>query len=228
MKLKHVLVIDDESSIRKFLRISLEAQSFEVSEAESAREGIKCLAQKNPDLVILDLGLPDFGGQEVIREVREWSEVPIIVLTVQDSEEEKVMALDSGADDYLTKPFGVPELMARIRVALRHSQKSPVEAHFQSGVFSMDFAAHTVKVDGIEIKLTATEFSLLAVLVKNSGKVVTHRMLLKEVWGPNSVEHTQYLRVYLGQIRKKLQVHDNLPEFIATEAGVGYRFLLQK
>lgn len=228
MKSRKVLVIDDESSIRKFLRISLEAQTIEVVESTTAREGIQSVAQNKPDLVILDLGLPDLNGQDVIRELRSWSEVPIIVLTVQDSEEEKVLALDAGADDYLTKPFSVPELMARIRVALRHSQKAPVEALFQSGSFVMDFAGHIVKVDSEEVKLTATEFSLLGVLVKNAGKVVTHRMLLKEVWGPNSVEHTQYLRVYMGQIRKKLQRQEGLPEFIATEAGVGYRFLIQK
>jgi two-component system KDP operon response regulator KdpE len=225
MKSKTILVVDDEASIRKFLRIGLEAQQFEVFEAASGQEGLQELVSKKPDLVILDLGLGDMSGQDVIQKVREWSAVPIIVLTVQDAEEDKVQALDAGADDYLTKPFGVPELMARVRVALRHAQGSPTESVFKSGVFNMDFAAHIVTVEGHEIKLTATEFSLLSVLVRNVGKVVTHRMLLKEVWGPNAVEHTQYLRVYLGQIRKKLQIRPELPEFITTESGVGYRFL---
>lgn len=228
MKSKCILVIDDESSIRKFLRISLEAQQFTVFEAASGQEGMQELIAKKPDLAILDLGLTDMSGQDVIVKVREWSQTPIIVLTVQDDEDDKVKALDAGADDYLTKPFSVPELMARIRVALRHAQPDKQEAVFKSGAFEMDFAGHLVHVAGEEIKLTATEYSLLQVLVKNAGKVVTHRMLLKEVWGPNSVEHTQYLRVYMGQIRKKLQARDEVPELIATEAGVGYRFLLQK
>lgn len=228
MKSKSILVVDDEASIRKFLRISLEAQQFEVHEATSGQMGIQEVAARKPDLVILDLGLTDMSGQDVIVKVREWSQVPIVVLTVQDSEEDKVQALDAGADDYLTKPFSVPELMARIRVALRHAQPVQQESVFKSGDFEMDFVGHLVKVAGNEVKLTATEFSLLQVLVKHAGKVVTHRMLLKEVWGPNSVEHTQYLRVYMGQIRKKLEVHENSPELIATEAGVGYRFLVQK
>jgi len=228
MKSKSILVVDDESSIRKFLRISLEAQQFEVYEAVSGQLGIQDIAVKKPDLVILDLGLTDMSGQDVITKVREWSQVPIIVLTVQDSEEDKVQALDAGADDYLTKPFSVPELMARIRVALRHVQPGSQEAVFRNSGFEMDFVGHIVKVNGDEVKLTATEFSLLQVLVRNAGKVVTHRMLLKEVWGPNSVEHTQYLRVYMGQIRKKLQTREDSPELIATEAAVGYRFLVQK
>lgn len=228
MKSKRILVIDDEASIRKFLRISLESQQFEVVEASSGGEGLQEIVSRKPDLIILDLGLTDMNGQDVITKVREWSTVPIIVLTVQDSEEEKVQALDAGADDYLTKPFSVPELTARIRVALRHAQPLQQEVVFQSGVFKMDFAGHLVHLDEQEVKLTATEFSLLQVLVKNAGKVVTHRMLLKEVWGPNSVEHTQYLRVYMGQIRKKLQVREDSPELITTEAGVGYRFLVQK
>jgi two-component system KDP operon response regulator KdpE len=232
LKSKRILVIDDESSIRKFLRISLEAHQFEVYEASSGKEGIQELIGRKPDLMILDLGLPDIDGQEIILKVREWTQVPIILLTVQDSEEDKVQALDAGADDYLTKPFSVPELMARIRVALRRGQPATSEAIFKSGELEMDFSAHVVRVSGLEVKLTATEYSLLQVLVKNAGKVVTHRMLLKEVWGPNSVEHTQYLRVYMGQIRKKVQeklkASEDFPELISTEAGVGYRFLLQK
>jgi two-component system KDP operon response regulator KdpE len=225
MKSKSILVVDDEASIRKFLRIALDSQKFEVFEAESGEDGLVQLTLRKPDVMILDLGLGGMSGQEVIRRVREFSTVPILVLTVQDSEEDKVQALDAGADDYLTKPFSVPELMARLRVCLRRSETPTTDSVFKSESFEMDFSAHVVKVLGNEIKLTSTEYSLLSVLVKNAGKVVTHRMLLKEVWGPNSVEHTQYLRVYMGQIRKKLQTTETLPEFIETESGVGYRFL---
>ncbi|MGZ3742514.1 MAG: response regulator [Pseudobdellovibrionaceae bacterium] len=232
MKPKRILVVDDESSIRKFLKISLESNQFEVEEASSGQEAIQQMIARKPDLMILDLGLPDLDGQKVIIKIREWSQIPIIVLTVQDSEDEKVQALDSGADDYLTKPFSVPELMARIRVVLRRGPTATDEMVFKSGEFEMDFNAHMVRISGSEVKLTATEYSLLQVLVKNAGKVVTHRMLLKEIWGPNAVEHTQYLRVYMGQIRKKFHekmgVKEDAPEFITTEAGVGYRFVLQK
>ncbi len=220
-----ILVIDDEASIRKFLRVSLEANQYEVLEAGTAREGVSAANTLRPELIILDLGLPDMRGLDVIKIIREWSKLPIIVLTVQDAEEEKISALDSGADDYLTKPFSVPELLARIRVALRHSRPEEQTPLFQSGPFEIDRAGRIVRVDGHVIKLTATEYEILRVLVQHAGRVVTHRMLLKEVWGPNSVEHTQYLRVYLGQIRKKLHVSDKVPELIATEPGVGYRFI---
>lgn len=225
MKSKTVLIIDDENSIRKFLRIALEAQQFEVFESDSGEEGLIQVVGKKPDVVILDLGLGGINGIEVLRRIREFSTVPVLVLTVQDSEDDKVLALDVGADDYLTKPFGVPELMARLRAMLRRAQGSSTESKFESGSLVLDVAGHTVMVEGVDVKLTSTEFSLLAVLVKNAGKVVTHRMLLKEVWGPNAVEHTQYLRVYMGQIRKKLQVKPGQAELIETESGVGYRFL---
>lgn len=218
-----VLVVDDEASIRKFLRVSLEANQYDVSEAGTAKEGIALASTGKPQVLILDMGLPDMKGLEVIRIVREWSRVPIIVLTVQDAEEEKIAALDAGADDYLTKPFSVPELLARIRVALRHFQVESQDPIFRCGPFEMDRTGRVVKVAGQIIKLTATEYDILRVLVQNAGKVVTHRALLREVWGPNSVEHTQYLRVYLGQIRKKLHVRDDIPELIVTEPGVGYR-----
>ncbi len=224
MKTK-VLVIDDESSIRKFLRVSLEANQYEVAEAATARDGVTAATNFRPEAIILDLGLPDMKGLEVIKLLREWSKTPIIVLTVQDAEDEKISALDAGADDYLTKPFSVPELLARLRVSLRHAQPANQEPIFHSGAFEMDRAGRVVRVEGQVIRLTATEYEILRVLVQNAGKVVTHRMLLKEVWGPNSVEHTQYLRVYLGQIRKKLHVSDKIPELIATEPGVGYRFV---
>lgn len=226
MKNKKALVIDDELSICKFLRVSLEANQFEVREEHTGSDGIRAAAEFRPSIVIVDLGLPDRSGHEVLSEIRSWSKVPVIVLTVQDADQEKVKALDNGADDYLTKPFSVPELLARIRVALRHAQGPNEEPLFRSGPLEVDRIGHTVKVNEKPIKLTSTEYDILKVLVENAGRVVTHRMLLKLVWGPNSVEHTQYLRVYVGQIRKKLQVDDSIPELIQTEPGVGYRLLL--
>ena len=222
---RKVLVIDDEISICKFLRVSLESGQYEVAEAHTANEGIQSTIAFRPDIVILDLGLPDRSGHDVLKELRSWSKVPIIILTVQDADEDKVQALDHGADDYLTKPFSVPELMARIRVALRHADEDQGTPVFKEGPLEVDRAGRTVKVSGQLIKLTATEYDLLKVLVENAGKVVTHRILLNRVWGPHSVEHTQYLRVYMGQIRKKLQIDDSLPEFIITEPGVGYRLM---
>lgn len=227
MKTKKILIIEDEGSILRFLKVSLEANSYGVIEARTGGEGLTLAVSHNPDAVILDIGLPDIDGFGVIKGLREWYTGAIIVLTVHDQEEEKVRALDLGADDYLTKPFGVPELLARIRVVLRRmDREGSVDAVFVSGVFSMDRAAHVVKVNNQEVHLTSTEYDLLAVLVKYAGKVVTHRTLLKEVWGPNSVEHVQYLRVYLGQIRKKLKMNENTPDLISTEPGVGYRFLV--
>lgn len=227
MKNKKVLLIEDESSIRRFLRVSLESNFFTVIEAATGQEGLTLAASHNPDLIILDIGLPDMDGFEVIKKLRDWFNSPIIVLTVHDQEEEKVKALDLGADDYLTKPFGVPELLARVRVSFRRlSNQSEQSPTFSTGEFFMDKSSHLVKVSHQEIHLTSTEYDLLSILVKYAGKVVTHRMLLKEVWGPNSVEHVQYLRVYMGQIRKKLKVSESTPELIATEPGVGYRFLL--
>lgn len=229
MKSPKILLIEDESTIRRFLKVSLESNSFEILEAINGKEGISMAGSHRPDVILLDIGLPDIDGFNIIKQLREWSSTPIIVLTVHDREEEKVQALDLGADDYLTKPFGVPELLARIRVVLRRvsseERKDPV---FKSGLFEMDRSAHVVKVAGKEVHLTSTEYDLLAVLVKHAGKVVTHRMLLKEVWGPNSVEHVQYLRVYMGQIRKKLKSLNEDIELISTEPGVGYRFLLDE
>ncbi|MEK2645293.1 response regulator transcription factor [Bdellovibrio sp. BCCA] len=223
---KRVLVIDDEASIRKLLRVSLEANSYHVDEATQAREGLSLVASLRPDLVLLDLGLPDMTGLEVLKEIRGWSQVPVIVLTVQDSDNDKINALDGGADDYITKPFSVPELLVRMRVALRHSQQAfSDKTDLVSGPVKVDLPGHTVTVEGEHVKLTATEFNILKVLMKHKGKVVTHRMLLNEVWGPQSVEHTHYLRVYVGALRKKLKLRDSTPEVIVTEAGVGYRLL---
>ncbi|MFV8259190.1 response regulator [Bdellovibrio bacteriovorus] len=224
--LKKVLVIDDEASIRKLLRVSLEANSYQVEEAPSGRDGLTAAASLRPDLVLLDLGLPDIPGLHVLSELRSWSQVPVIVLTVQDSDNDKIAALDGGADDYITKPFSVPELLVRMRVALRHSPQNAAEkTEMVSGPLKVDVPGHTVTVEGELVKLTATEFNILKVLIKNKGKVVTHRMLLNEVWGPNSVEHTHYLRVYVGGLRKKLHIREELAEIIVTEAGVGYRLL---
>ena len=217
-----ILLIEDEPAIRRLLKVSLEAQQFTVLEASSGKEGIELAAQKTPHLILLDLGLPDQSGLEVIRKIREWSPIPILILSVQDEESRKIEALDLGADDYLTKPFSVPELLARIRVALRHTKGAPTSPILSCGMIEMDLVAHTLKVEGNLIKLTTTEFEILRVLLKNSEKVVTHRQLLKEVWGPNSVEHTQYLRVYVAQVRKKL---GKASEQIETEAGIGYRLI---
>lgn len=227
MKTTKVLLIEDEISIRRFLKISLESASFLVVEATTGSEGLSLAASHKPDLIILDIGLPDISGFDIIAQLRVWYNSPIIVLTVHDQEEEKVKALDLGADDYLTKPFGVPELLARIRASLRRTSKeASADPVLTFGDFEFDRASHIVKMSGQEVHLTSTEFDLLAVLVKHAGKVVTHRMLLKEVWGPNSVEHVQYLRVYMGQIRKKLKSKESSTEIISTEPGVGYRLLV--
>ena len=220
---KKVLIIDDEAAIRKLLRVSLEANGYAVVESATGAEGMATAASERPDLILLDLGLPDMSGMKVLQEIRAWSKVAIIVLTVLDADSDKVAALDGGGDDYITKPFSVPELLVRIRVALRHSLKSAAEAsEITNGPLMMDMAGHSVTVHGVRVKLTLTEFNILKVLIKNKGKVVTHRMLLNEVWGPNAVEHTHYLRVYVGGLRKKLH-QEGAAELIVTEAGVGYR-----
>lgn len=223
---KKIVIIDDESSIRRFLRVSLEAHGFQVFEGATGKEGIAEVIARRPDIVLLDLGLPDLEGIEVLKNLRGWSKVPIIVLTVKDREEQKVEALDLGADDYVTKPFSVPELLARIRVAIRHATVAVDEPVFQSGPLEIDKSAHVVRIQGREVKLSSTEYDLLKVLADHAGKVVTHRMLLQSVWGPNATRHTQYLRVYVGQLRKHLRTGKDVPELIQTESGVGYRLLL--
>ncbi|HKY63183.1 MAG TPA: response regulator [bacterium] len=222
---RKILVVDDEAAIRKFLKVSLEAQGFKVEEAVNGNEGITQAIAVRPDLIILDLGLPDMEGFEVLSRLREWSKVPVIVLTVRDAEEDKVRALDGGADDYLTKPFSVPELLARIRVAERHRLPASESPLFQSGDLEVDLSARSVKVGTREVRLTATEWEILRLLVEHAGKAVTHRQILKQVWGPNAVEHTQYLRVYVGHLRRKLERGTD-QAFIRTEPGVGYRLLL--
>ncbi len=223
-----ILVIEDEVPIRKFLRITLESHDFQVLETDTAAKGIGTAVTEPPDAVLLDLGLPDQDGLEVITRLREWSTVPIIVLSARGRESDKVSALDAGADDYLTKPFSAGELLARIRVALRHSAASTSKSAdplFSVGELRVDLVRRTVHVGSEEIHLTPTEYRLLTVLIQHAGKVVTHRQILKEVWGPDSVFENQYLRVYMGQLRRKLEAEPTRPRYIRTEAGVGYRLV---
>jgi two-component system KDP operon response regulator KdpE len=222
-----ILIVDDELAIRRFLQIALKAQGYEVSEATSGNEGLQMVTVFHPDLVILDLGLNDLDGLTVLQRLREWSEIPVIILTVRNSDADKVALLDAGANDYLTKPFSVPELQARIRAALRQVKSASEEPTFRSGSIEVDFASHVVKRDGEEIRLTATEYELLKLLVKNAGKLLTQRQLLKEIWGINAIKHTHYLRVYIGQLRKKLESDPSRPKHIITEPGMGYRFKTQ-
>lgn len=223
-----ILVVDDEISVSRFIRHSLEANGFSVVVAHNGKDGLQRAVEERPELVILDYGLPDFSGIEVLKKLRDWSKMPVIFLTVRDADADKVAALDGGADDYLTKPFSVPELLARIRVALRHSLPQEQTPVFHAGPLEVDRSAHTVRVEGLEIKLTATEYALLMVLVNHAGKVVPHRIVLRDVWGPNSVEHNHYLRVYFGQIRKKFEAaKEGAGGMIENESGVGYRLRIQ-
>jgi two-component system, OmpR family, KDP operon response regulator KdpE len=219
-----VLVVEDEPQMRRLLRVSLMNAGYRVVEAETGADGLLRAAEGNPDIVLLDLGLPDEDGLSVAARLREWSKAPIIVLSARGREEDKVAALDQGADDYVTKPFGVGELLARLRVALRHAATVGTGAsELTAGELRVDFAGRQVFVGKNEIHLTPIEYKLLVLLAQNSGRVVTHRQLLREVWGPNSVEHTHYLRVYMGQLRHKLEKNPSRPEYLVTEPGVGYR-----
>ena len=221
---KRILIIDDELQIRRFLKVTLEANGYHVLEAPTAKEGIYKAATDRPDAIVLDLGLPDMDGMAVLKQVREWSTVPVIILSVRDDEKGKVAALDAGADDYVVKPFGVNELIARLRVALRHGREGSDEVkEFQNGDLFVDLVNRIVKVSGSPVKLTATEYSLLIQFVKNAGKVLTHRHLMKEIWGPYREDETQYLRVYIAQLRKKLETDPGRPKLFITESGVGYR-----
>ena len=221
------LVIDDELQIRRLLRVCLEANGYRVLEAATGQEGITQAAQWKPDVVLLDLGLPDLDGVTVLKRLREWSRVPVVVLSVRDREEDKIAALDHGADDYVTKPFSTGELLARLRVAQRHAQPLPENAVFRCGELEADLAARVVKRKGQEVKLTATEYALLRLFIQHAGKVLTHRQLLKEVWGPNAVEQTHYLRVYMAHLREKLEAEPNKPRLFVTEPGVGYRMMAE-
>jgi len=218
-----VLVVDDELPIRRFLRTSLTAHGHIVFEAASGEEALRSVASDRPDLVILDLGLPDVEGTDVVRRLREWTRLPIIILSVRDQESEKIAALDAGADDYLTKPFGVDELMARMRVALRHSAPPGEEPVFEIGGLSVDLGRRAVSVEGQEAQLTPTEYDLLRVLVTHAGKVVTHRQLLRAVWGDVYDEESHLLRVHISNLRSKLEPEPARPTYILTEPGVGYR-----
>jgi two-component system KDP operon response regulator KdpE len=207
------------------LQVGLSAHGYTLGEATSGKEGLNQVLIFHPDLVILDLGLPDIDGLDVLRRLREWSQVPVIVLTVRDREGDKVSALDEGADDYVTKPFSMGELLARIRVAMRHAAKSDDEPVLAFGDLTLDFARRIVLLKQQEIKLTPTEYEILKYLALHAGRVVTHGQLLRAVWGPNYQEHTQYLRVYVGQLRRKIEADQARPRFITTEPGVGYRFI---
>jgi two-component system KDP operon response regulator KdpE len=217
------LIIDDEKQIRRLLRFALESAEHQVFEAETGQAGLSELVQRRPDVELLDLGLPDMDGVKVLRRLREWSDVPVLILSVRDDAEEKVAALDAGADDYVTKPFDTAELLARVRVAQRRSLTETGEPIFTAGPLAVDFSARQVRLDGVEIKLTPTEYSLLRVLVQNAGKVVTHRQLLRTVWGEKAESQAQYLRVYVTHLRKKLESDRDVPSLIKTEVGIGYR-----
>ena len=224
-----VLLIEDEPQMRRFLRAALESHDYRLVEATTSREGLAQATSRNPDVILLDLGLPDGDGIDLARRIREWSVTPIVVISARGQEQDKVAALDAGADDYLTKPFGTDELLARLRVALRHAARvaAPAEPVFSVGELRVDLAARRVFVGSSEVHLTPTEYKLLTVLVRNAGKVVTQRQILKEVWGPNAVEHTHYLRVYMAQLRHKIEQDPTRPHHLQTEVGVGYRLRLE-
>ena len=226
----HILVIDDEPQILRAMRTILTEKQIRVTTASRGEEGLTLAATSEPDIIILDLGLPDMDGVEVCTRLREWTQIPIIILSVRDSERDKVAALDTGADDYLTKPFSIEELLARVRVALRHSanRQGPQGAQnkvVKAGPITIDLAWHIVKRGEEEVKLTGTEYKLLAYLAANHGRVLTHQSILTNVWGPADADHTEYLRVYMRQLRKKLEADPERPQFILTEPGIGYRFI---
>jgi two-component system KDP operon response regulator KdpE len=221
-----LLLVEDELPIRRFLRASLAGDGYRLVEAETGQQALKLAAQQPPDLVILDLGLPDMDGQEVLRRLREWLGAPILILSVRDQEQQKITALDHGADDYLTKPFSTGELLARIRVALRRSARVGDEREsstFACGDLKIDLAGRRVLVKGIEVHLTPIEYKLLTTLVRHSGKVLTHHFLLKEVWGPGHAQETHYLRVFMASLRRKIEADPAQPRYLLTEQGVGYR-----
>ncbi len=220
-----ILIIDDETQIRRFLRVALTSHGYTVKDVRTGNEGLDAVAMFSPDLVILDLGLPDIDGLEVVRQLREWSKVPIIILSVKEQEKVKITALDSGADDYVTKPFGMGELLARIRAAMRHIAGVEEQPILQFGDLTIDFVHRRITRDDNEIKLTLTEYEIVRNLAINAGKVITHRSLLRAVWGPSYENEVQYLRVYIGQIRRKLERDPSRPRHIITEPGVGYRLL---
>ena len=224
-----VLIVEDEPQIRRFVRSALEAQRCQVFEAGTVADGLREAGARHPDLIILDLGLPDGDGVGYLRELRTWSKLPVIILSARTAEADKIAALDAGADDYLTKPFSVGELMARVRAGLRRGQNAADTAHsiFMFGDVVVDFSARRVQRAGAIVHLTPIEYRLLGVLIANAGRVLTHRNLLREVWGPSHSDHTHYLRVYMGQLRQKLEQDAARPRYIVTETGVGYRLLAE-
>ncbi|MCL5246217.1 response regulator transcription factor [Cellulophaga sp. 20_2_10] len=224
MNKAQVLIIDDEPQIRKLLQINLESNEYKVLQADTAKEGITLAASHLPDAILLDIGLPDKNGHIVLKELREWYNNPIIILSVQDSEIDIVKALDNGANDYLTKPFRTGELLARLRSAIRSNQNIENNSSITTGDLDIDLVARTVKKNNEIVKLTSTEYNLLALFAKNDGKVLTHQYILKEVWGNGYSTETQYLRVFVGNLRKKIEDNPNNPHYIITESGVGYRF----
>jgi two-component system KDP operon response regulator KdpE len=219
------LVIDDEPQIRRLLRVTLEANGYRVCDAATGNDGVVQAAQRRPEVILLDLGLPDLDGLAVLKRIREWSRVPIIILSVRDQEEEKVAALDAGADDYVTKPFNSAELLARLRAALRHGQPQGTDSIFHAANLEVDLAQRQVRKGGVEVKLTPIEYALLRLLVTHAGKVLTHRQLLTEVWGEKAVGQSHYLRVHVAHLREKLEADPAVPELILTEPAVGYRLV---
>ncbi len=223
-----VLVIDDENQIRRLLAITLESNGYQVTQAASGEEGIRQAAMDRPELIILDLGLPDMDGVAVLQRIREWSTVPIVVLSVRNTEQDIVGCLNAGADDYLVKPFRTGELLARLRMAQRHRLPVQADKPLNFGPLTVDLSSRTVKKNGVPVKLTATEYSLLALFVRNAGKVLTHHYILEQVWGPTFAEETQYSRVYVGQLRKKLEDDPANPRLLLTESGIGYRLAVEE
>jgi two-component system KDP operon response regulator KdpE len=219
------LVIDDEKQIRKLLRIILEQEHYHVLESESGKGGLSEAAVRRPDVVVLDLGLPDMEGLAVLKRMREWSHVPVLILSVRDGPVDKVAALDAGADDYVTKPFEAGELLARLRAIQRRAPSAGQEPFFRAGSLEIDFNTRAVTIKGCEVKLTATEYALLKILAQHAGKVVTHKQLLREVWGPNAEEQSQYLRVYMTHLRKKVESMHAQEKLLKTESGIGYRLV---
>ncbi|QQS52440.1 MAG: response regulator [Bacteroidota bacterium] len=219
-----ILIVDDEVQIRRLLEITLSANGYKISEAATGKEGLALAASLQPVLVILDLGLPDVEGLEILKKLRVWYHKPVIILSVRNSEDDIVKALDNGANDYLTKPFRTGELLARIRVAIRQSENISDKPIIEFNTLSVDLASHSVRKNNLVIKLTSTEFLLLALLAKNEGRVLTHQYILKEVWGMGYIDQTQYLRVFIAQLRKKIEDDPTKPKILNTESGIGYRF----
>jgi two-component system KDP operon response regulator KdpE len=223
-----ILVVDDEPQILRFLKPSLTAAGYDVIAATTGKDALKAAATQSPDAILLDLGLPDMDGKDVIRDLRGWSKTPIVVLSARDREAEKIAALDLGADDYVNKPFGIGELTARLRTALRHAaQQASEQTRLKSGAIEVDILAHTVTLNGAPVKLSPKEFDLLAILVRNAGRLLTHRQILAAVWGSAHTGDLQYLRVFIGQLRQKLRASPDAPELIQTEPGIGYRLSVE-